>query len=230
MLRYALAEVTRRAATGALPYAGIDTARVVLAGFDLGAQTAAGALSDSQLRARVSALLLLGQVSLQTRSALANARPLPADVQLAVLCLTGVLDNDPYEFGSGPQQRQAAWQAWPAGDKYLLMLAGGSHALLAGVGVNDPDAPVPFSREPTGSQGSGSGRRGRNPGGVGSVGRDATRSTGPTPTLDLRQIAAVQNISAAFLDAFVKSNPAARQWLDQQSRQWLGPAGTLSAR
>ncbi len=185
---------------------------------------------DSQFRSKVSALLL-GQVSLQTRSALANARPLPGDVQVPVLCMTGVLDNDPYEFGSGPQQREAAWQAWPAGDKYLLMLSSGSHALLAGVGVNDPDAPVPFSREPTGSQGSGSpGRRGRNPGGVGAAGRDAARNKEPPPILDLRQIAAVQNISAAFLDAIVKSSPAARQWLDQRSRIWLGPAGTLSTR
>jgi hypothetical protein len=226
VLRYALAEISRRAANGAPPYAGIDVERVVLAGFDLGAQTAAGALSDGPLRGRVRALMLLGQVSLQTRSALANVRPLPADVQVPVLTLTGVGDNDPYEFGSGPQQRQAAWQTWPAGDKYILMLASGSHSLLAGRSVNDPDAPVPYARSP------GGGTPGRSRGDHMTIGGEPSRRVEEPPPriLDLHQIAAVQNVSLASLDATVKASAAARQWLDQQSHSWLGPSGTLSAR
>jgi hypothetical protein len=107
------------------------------------------------------------------------------------------------------------------------MLAGGSHALLAGRSVNDPDAPVPFARGPRnirGGQGPGMGAI------AGGPVRRADTEAPPPRTLDLRQIAAVQNVSLAFLDATLRSSPAGRQWLEQQARAWLNTTGTLSAR
>lgn len=248
VLARAVDELTRRAQAGAPFYSAIDTGRLALAGYDLGAQTATAAVAQGgELQGRVRALVLLGTVTPATRAG-AEVAP-PADLRVPVLSLTGALDHDPYGFNNLPAQRQGAWQAWPPGDKYLLMLAGGSHALLAGNGVSDPDAPVAFSRMP-GTRGPGAARgdtrggEGAGDGGTDSGNRGRNRASrrsredGPgttmgqddTHTLDLRQIAAVQTLSLAFFDATLKTSPPARAWLAQQARLWLDASGTLSAR
>jgi hypothetical protein len=38
---------------------------------------------------------------------------------------------------------------------------------------------------------------------------------------------AVEDISTAFLDAYLKDDPRARQWLASNAQQWLGAAGEL---
>ncbi len=38
---------------------------------------------------------------------------------------------------------------------------------------------------------------------------------------------AVQDISTAFLDAYLKDDPLAREWLASDAKRWLGAAGEL---
>lgn len=230
-LRFVLEEMQRRHDAGTAPFAGIDLAHPALAGFDLGAQAAAVAFSSTALRGRFGAVLLLAQVMPPARSASDGPWPLPADLAGPALVVTGTDDRDPYEYGSGPHARQSAWAAWPAGDKYFLMLDGSPHALFAGEGVEDPNSPTPYIAPSAGasSQGGG-GRRGRR--GMSSS-DSSTRGGGagiPPDLLDLRQLAAVQAVTLAFLDASVGGKAPARQWLARDARDWLGRSGELSMR
>jgi dienelactone hydrolase len=258
-LDYALGELKRRIVAGASPYAAADTSRIVLAGFDLGAQTASLAAGEKPggrawrlANAEVRAIVVLspffdgGGADTGTRF---------AAMTLPVLCITGTADSDLFALVRDAAQRQLPWEAMPAGEKYLLLLRNGGHAVLAGGGLYAPggaDALLPAA--PRG--GEGSARRGRRGGGgQGSAGQfDAVRtaqadgapqsgarsearrddrggraSAGPQ-AFNLRQVAAIRALSTAFLDATVKQNATARTWLGQSARAWLGDAAVLKSK
>jgi hypothetical protein len=38
---------------------------------------------------------------------------------------------------------------------------------------------------------------------------------------------ALEDVSTAFLDAYLRGDPLAREWLTRNAKQWLGAAGDL---
>lgn len=48
---------------------------------------------------------------------------------------------------------------------------------------------------------------------------------GLSPTSAAMQQAAQASVSVAFLDAYVRQDPSARQWLQAQAGHWLAPVG-----
>ncbi len=253
-LKFALDELRRRARAGDPLYRSADLTRIVLAGFDLGAQTVSLVASEppgSQTAAGQSALRAMITLSPVPRRTDGVRTTRFGSGSLPVLSITGTEDADPLGLIDAPALRQAPWHAMPPGDKYLLVLAGGTHAMLAGDGLFDP-----YSRQTAGGESGGAGRKQRRGGrrrGGGNTGDESnltdsarepmllaeasgageaqSRRSGAQPegqrAYDLRQIAAVEDVACAFIDAFVKQDARARQWLAQDAARWLGATALL---
>jgi predicted dienelactone hydrolase len=252
-LDFALRELKRRASTGNSPYGIADTSNVVLSGFDIGARTASlvsGENADGrELRTTGATIRAVIVLSPFFEGTAANAEERFSAMALPVLSITGTADADPFSLVQAPSLRQVPWSAMPAGDKYLLVIRGGTHAVLAGDGFYEPGSAREASRpgnEDAGQNPSGRGR-GRRGGGQESDGasasgtdpekgadsrRNAKRGkadTGPQ-SFSPRHIAAIRDVSTAFLDATVKAKTDARKWLAENATRWLGDAAVLKSR
>jgi dienelactone hydrolase len=180
-----------------------------------------------------------------------------AAITLPVLCITGTDDGDPYGLIGTPSLRQVPWQSMPPGGKYLLLLKNGTHALLAGAGIYAPGGANSGGEQGetrtkghagqhhgggpiddlTGRQlqfgESGDGRT-RGPDSSGNRDSDRVgkrrRGNRRPATFDLQDIAAVQDVSTAFLDATVKRHPDAHNWLARDAAAWLGHSAVLKVK
>lgn len=128
-------QLRSRIETAQAPFAGADLSRVVLAGYDLGAQTVTAVLGENFSTPLpenrdihpLAAIVLSPSIDL----AEGNVRSRFQNLDLPMLVVTGSDDNDPYAISSG-SARAAAWEFSPSGGKYLLQLSGDVHGLLAG--------------------------------------------------------------------------------------------------
>jgi hypothetical protein len=249
-LFWAFQQLQIRKALGAPEYAFVDTGKVILAGYDLGAQTVTAVLgedfmtqlpSDDSLQP-IAALVFSPSIDL----AEGNVRNRFQKIHIPLLVVTGSEDNDPYAISSA-SIRSAVWEFSPAGGKYLLSLSGNVHGLLAGGnfggglvangGGEDDNAADKSSAGKPGDKlldlsnhygGSGGRRQAGNSdsffGGPKQAGkRDKSE-------LGYKQVAAVYSISTAFLDAVVKNDDFAKFWLKDKARDWLNWAGELKVR
>jgi predicted dienelactone hydrolase len=256
IVAFVLAEAKRRAASGAARYSSIDATRVAVAGYDLGAQTASaiagkatGGIDVQAADRDVRAVILLSPYAGAT-TGLAQRF---AGISIPVLLVTGTEDGDPFGIVSS-NSRVAPWEFMPAGDKYLLLLSGGTHAVLAGsdmapVGgggsaerasdsgdkprskdrrskwaATDGLSPESPLAEDDNGPSPGSDARGNGKSGS----RNGRRSAGGTARLfDVRHIADVQGVTTAFLDSVLKKDATARNWLAGDAFGWIGDSGVL---
>jgi len=238
-------ELRRLARSGRTPYRAMEPAKLAVAGYDLGAQTAAVLAGETVRAKRPDGAGLAGlraAIVLSPAVDLAEGRLASRykSIHLPLLAVTGDDDRDPYGISS-PSLRSAIWQHGPAGDNYLLLLRDATHPELAGSEPGRPDG------VPAGAPGSGpdeaempeeSGRDpptrsgGRRGGGFGGGGLGMAAFGGPPRRRsgDGRLPAAVRAVTTAFLDATVKADPAARQWLQHSAPGWLAPVGVLKSK
>ncbi|MGZ4958130.1 MAG: hypothetical protein ACXV7J_02650 [Methylomonas sp.] len=237
-LFWAFGQLKSRAEARQPVFASIDYSKVVLAGYDLGAQTASAVMGEnfgtilpgSDTLRPVAAILLSPSVSLAD----GNVRGRFQKMNVPLLAITGTEDNDPYSISS-PLVRTAIWEHAPAGDKYLLVLKAGTHGELAGAetgghsGRNRQDGCDGVASEATDS------REGRGWLAGSSDSRDM-RECFPVeyarndPGLGYKHVAAILSVSTAFLDAAMKDDASARLWLDEKAKHWLSKAGELKRR
>lgn len=260
----ALAELGRRAAAGGTPYAAADARRMAVAGFDLGAQTAAALAGEQTSRvgrqgmgANVRAAILL---SPYVEPSGRDAAQRFAAMKAPILSVTGTEDADPFGLVTTPARRLAPWQAMPPGGKYLLVLSGGTHSVLAGGGLAEAGGPAAPPGEAgnrgaaaprtgghgqhlNGSPRSGAlpdlragGHGGRSHGGASApatehpAGHDGRRENLGPRPFEPRHIVAVRGVTTAFLDATLKDDAAARHWLAHDAASGLGASASLEAR
>jgi predicted dienelactone hydrolase len=242
-IEFALAEVKRRVAAAQAPWSGIDTNRVAIAGFDVGAQTAAIIAGEASPQRKPATdgwnlratILLSPYVDL----AAGGLDQRYAAMTLPVLSITGSEDRDSFGAVDSPSLHRAPWQYMPAGDKYLLVLEGGTHMLLGGSapGEHKPAAEAAATKQTgwpgadasplwdnEGGSGGGGKRRGKRPdkAGPGGDGGD-----GFSRGMDMQLVGYVQGLTTAFLDATVKGDPVAREWLDRNATRWLDDVGVF---
>lgn len=224
-LQKVLTEVRARAAKGDAQLAAIDWDQVVVAGFDLGAQTAAavaGALEPgvvSGVAIQPKAVLLLSPyVEAGAR------RDVFARMSAPVLSMTGQEDEDPFNWVSSYRQRQVLGESVTVAGSVQLDLNKATHKTLSGTELfNRPVKKEDRGNDPAGDpsgKGKGHKRGSKSGGGV----------HGPMvgePAPDPKQVAAIQAIGVAFLDSRIKHNPAATEWLQNGAPGWLGGAGRL---
>lgn len=258
-LNFVLQEIARRAQTGDRVYGRIDTGRVAVAGFDLGAQTALAVagekhpgMADLPAIPGLRAAIALSPVAILARGGFVERF---GAIHLPTLTVTGTEDGDPYGLVESPHTRQAPFNYMPPGDKYLLVIEDGTHQLLAGAGhpvalpVEDANG-APQDFPPGGGRRGPPGGMGRNnfggsPGGMGSPGgrggpggEDRPGGMGRPPPdraafqrfaakALLRQIVIIERVSVAFLDATVKDDPVAREWLARDAARWSDPLARM---
>lgn len=257
-----LFELKKRVDRREAPYDRIDTAQLVLAGYDLGAQTVqalAGEKVPGVVLPQLPLLPCAAIVISPYASAGAGLARRFSDVHLPVLLATASEDSDSFGVVTALSVRTAPFTYMPAGDKYLLLLAGGSHRVLSGDprrGGEPDDAAAPRQADaggrsrggpgggmaPGGAQGSpdggmGGGMGGGMAGGRGGPGGGMGGGEGERPggagmsrqasADNPRHAVAVQRVSVAFLDAILRRDAIAGEWLARDAGRWLGDLGEL---
>lgn len=179
------------------------------------------------------------------------------NIRLPTLTITGTEDVDPYGIVDSPHTRQAPFGYMPPGDKYLLVIEDGTHQLLAGGNrllaaaedANGPAGNAPGGdgqREPSGGMGRGGPGGGRGgmgrggpvpgggrggmeggPGGASGDRPDGAKFRRSAGAGSQRQTVIVERVSVAFLDAAVKDDPVAREWLARDAVRWSDPLARL---
>jgi hypothetical protein len=234
-------EAQRRSRAGEAGWDRIDWDRVVIAGFDLGAYSAiamAGSMERDAAapsgRVRLRAVLALSPYA-SVPSTRADASPHVSDLPL--LALTGDADGDPLGVVEVGERSDRLLDRLRGPDQYLLLMSGLTHARLSGSASFDKAAEsrAGHATPDLNAGGKGGGRSGRGRRSQ-SEELDRTvqgRDTGRSPDGDLSlaeardRMAQAVRVTNAFLDAYAKDDPRARQWLATSASSWLGASGEL---
>lgn len=240
-------------------FARLDLQKIVVAGFDLGAQTAQAlggeAMGKVQLPTHLGGLqgiILLSPYagfsgdSMQTRY---QAMKLPT------LTVSSPEDVDPFDWIPSPGMHRLPFDHMPAGNKYHLELAYASHGVIGG--GSDHPLTDEGSRGPAGKadkeRSGGRGRGGAGGPGGGGPGGDAPGKGGPggergnggpggmpeggrdgqsMPKASAQedQMTALCAVTLAFLDTTLKHDDIAAQWLYRDANRWLRQSGSLYLR
>lgn len=211
-------------------FARIDLSRVIVAGYDVGAQTAAAMVGESYAIKRPQNSDFKPQAAMlfspYVDSAVGSSRQRYSQIDLPLLAVTGSEDSDPYGLGFA-QGRTAIWEFAQPGGKYLLDLKNANHRLLSG-------GELAHRRRQSGLMGGGM-RHGdyQDQGGPGGpppdgIGRSGSRLQ--DEDMDYKHIAAILSTSVAFLDSAVKADSFAHVWLTGKKAKWLDKTATLKNR
>jgi predicted dienelactone hydrolase len=135
-LRFAIAELNRRKASGVANWSGLAVDKLAVGGHSFGARTTmltAGwqrngvSGADPQPKAFVAL-----SPALSNRNNLEQSRREMASVTRPFLVCTGSLDGEILNNGETPESRRMVYDAIPAGKKALLWLDGADHFTFAG--------------------------------------------------------------------------------------------------
>jgi dienelactone hydrolase len=241
-------ELDRRHDRGEL--SGVDTSRIALAGFELGAQTVMRAAGETghgfepfALSATVKCVIAFSPYADFSGAGFEQRF---ATIHMPVLSVTSMDDGDPYGLVTSPAIRRAPFDHMPPGQKYLLSLANAPHALIAGKeapGVeNSAQESADSPRSNTGDgtkQGNGSGRRrsggggaqgSRRTGGGDAGGVNSTSSRSVTSAAWTAELGQAQSVTTAYLDSNLKSDVVANEWLTKDARRFLGDQADLAVK
>lgn len=135
-VRFAIAEINKRRASGATKWSGLPTEKMAVGGHSYGARTTmltAGwqrtgvSGSDPQPKAFVAM-----SPAISNKNDLAQSRKEMASVTRPFLVCTGSLDGEIMGNGETPESRRMVYDAMPQGKKALLWLDGADHFTFAG--------------------------------------------------------------------------------------------------
>lgn len=225
-------------------YRRIDSSILLVAGYELGAQTAAALIGENYGIAGTvafkprGAILLSPFVDIATGDINTRFR----NMETPFLAITGPGDSDPYGIGSA-HVRTAVWEYAAPGSKYLLLLNQADHRLLAGSALSGQaeegghGSSGKHSGHQHGKHGDGSDSPLRFGGGGGEHGRrpeNGGTESGPgdgggfvAKKESYQAIADMYSVSTAFLEWVSKSDRFARVWLQDFAQEWLGKSATL---
>ena len=229
--RTALEQVSRRQHDArSTAFTRIDLTRIAVAGFDLGAQTAlmaAGArvpgVEPLHLPDGVKGVIVLSPYA-DASEVESNFQP----IRLPVLSVTSRLDTDAYGLIGTAAIRRMPFQYMPPGEKYLLLLASAPHTELAGArpassrdGKDTEDAAEDDKvlGDETAEVYEGERKKRRKP--------DYSAARAEKLAQLARVQSQVQAVTTAYLDAIIRNDAAAAEWLSKNARAWLGDSGEL---
>jgi hypothetical protein len=234
-----LAEIARRQRAGEAGLGAIDASRVVVAGYDVGALVAMGVAGQSfpEQGASTAPAAVRAVIALSPYADFAGmgTESRFRTIRLPVLSVTSPDDTDAYGLVTTAAVRRAPFQYMPPGRKYLLLLDAGPHTLLGGQerpGAERDEARVGARRESSFDSNDRGTRTSRTP---------RSRSQDPTdaPLAGARpdagaawatQLRNVQTVTTAFLDAMLKEEPRAENWLQRDAERWLAGSASLQSK
>jgi len=240
---WAYSQLNQRAQSKIGLFARVDLSRIVIAGYDIGAQTTAAMIgeiydialpSTADLRP-LSAILLSPAVNM----ALGDITTRYQNISIPILAVTGAEDDDPSAI-STPFARTAIWEYSPPGNKCLLVLKKGNHQLLSGDNLTqnqdqNSNQELSETTESTNSKLRFNDAYGVSSGRSNSHGGNSSNEMAPKSSSrsklngkqDYTQVAVVYSVSIAFLDHICKKDNVARTWLSDKASQWLNKSATL---
>lgn len=229
----------QRVAAGDLSLQHMDLSHIAIVGFDVGASSAmiiageyAPNVSIAGLPVRVDGAIALSPYADFSGSEL-DARY--RNINMPVLSITSDADSDT-NGTVPPSLHQAPFQYMPPGNKYLLLLAGASHSVIGNV---NPAKSVLTKGESNGqqtkhgnnSEGSGRGRGNRHGKKSSNSGSDSglpyKRETRSSPTQRAIMEVAIEQVTTAFLNAYIKNDKYSLEWLKKDAQPWLDKIGQL---
>jgi predicted dienelactone hydrolase len=201
-----VAYLKQQANSGGADTRYMDLSRIAIAGFDVGAYTAMIVAGEAPRNVPFTGLPLPlgGIIALSPYADFTGAdfEVRYRNIHLPVLSVTGDKDSDMH--GSVPPSlHQAPFQYMPPGNKYLLLLAGASHAEIGNGSLS----------------GSASTRSG-----------DGQHDTRDAPTRHAMIEVALEQTTTAFLNAHIKNDRYSLDWLKNDARPWLGDIGQFERR
>lgn len=233
VLMEVIGEAQRRAAAREPSWQGIDWNTLAVAGFDLGAYTtmvvAGEHLRESDgigSRLPVRAAIALSPYASFSAGAFDTRY---RDIHAPVLSVTSDVDTDPVGLVDGAYLRDAPFEYIRGPGNYRLSLQGLPHAGFSGAPRADAtsaehnDSATEADAKTQRHHGSklkspGDGKKSSHHEKSGDDTRLPAARLSPAD-LELRMIAA-QDVSTAFLDAYVKNDPLAREWLAGDAPKW----------
>ncbi|WP_341674925.1 hypothetical protein [Niveibacterium sp. SC-1] len=202
-----------------------------LTGFGLGGLLALR-LAHKRIVTPASALLLLAPTLPFATDQLAQEA---AGLRQPSLLITGGDDRNAYRPQTTAALREALFSQLPPGDRFLLRLDGGSHNLLSGSPIRGPGMEGSSGPEARGSEASrdaGGPSSGRGRGGTGGGGGPSGGGEGSpmrdSPRQQAQELAFAERIARAFLNAYVRDDTLARQWLREDANRWLAERALLA--
>jgi hypothetical protein len=244
VLQKSLAEIKRRSSSSeATVYSHIDLMHIVIAGFDLGAQTAmfaAGEYIDGivpfALPETVQCVIVLSPYAGFSGAGFEQRFK---SVHVPVISVTSTEDVDQYGLVATAALRRAPFEYMPPDRKYLLSLYTAPHALLSGKAAPETGAeqnlnehqPATNGGSKSGS-GTGSVEKKGHKGHRGGGSRGDDRAASPvskqlSPDVWAEHLLYIQSVTTAYLDAIVRNDPIAQEWLAKNARRWLGDGAEL---
>jgi dienelactone hydrolase len=212
----------------------LDLSHVAIAGFDIGAYTSmlvAGETpkldrAPTALPVPVSAAIALSPFADFSGSGLSTRY---RSITMPVLSVSGDADSDAAGVVSSPSLRRAPFEYMASKDAYLLWLTNAGHGIFSGsasVAAVEEAAPARSGEEQAARRG-GNRRRGGDYGA--DAGVQARGFGGPTasPTDRALDISLIQGVTTAFLDAYLKGDAIASEWLRKDAKRWVGNRGDL---
>lgn len=242
ILTKVIENLKQRAVSGDASLQRLDLTHIAIVGFDVGASSAMSIAGEESpnvsivgLSVPVSAVIALSPYADFSGSSL-DVRY--RNINMPVLSITGDEDGDVHG-GVPPSIHQAPFQYMPAGNKYLLLLAGASHSIIgdensAKSSSNEGDSNNKQT-EPGNTNDSSGSERGKRHGkrtsnnGSGS-GSSSNRNAGNSPTQRAILEIAIEQVTTAFLNAYVKNDKFSVQWLKQEAQTWLKKNGQLKVK
>lgn len=135
-IKFAIDELGRKTFEGPCVLARIDRSRIGVAGHSFGAQTVqaiAGQSFTTPIEPPLFDPRVRAAIGFSPSPPLAgSAEAAFATIRIPFLSITGTEDNLPLVTPITARQRQEPFWLMPPGEKYLLVLAGGTHQMLAG--------------------------------------------------------------------------------------------------
>lgn len=219
---------------------GINWDQVIVAGYDIGAQTAA-ALAGEHISEQPLPVLQLKPVAAILLSPYVKDSTDPirfTSIRVPVLTATGPLDEDPFNWVRTAGQRLKLWQNIQTSGSYQLTLSTAEHAGFSGsvfpvTASRKNKESSPRERRPVGGMGDPSGSMGgpgggrRGPGGEMGEPPRFGHGQNDEARFNPRQAAFLRAVTTAFLDATVKRSSIAQTWLNHNAISWLKPEGSL---
>jgi predicted dienelactone hydrolase len=135
-IQFVLNEISRRPAEGQCDLSRIDYSRIGMAGHSFGAQTTQAIAGQSFAKHYEPPLFdsrIRAAIAFSPSPPLAgSAEAAFASVHIPFMSITGTADQLLILTPVTARQRQLPFRLMPPGDKFLLVMAGGTHAMFAG--------------------------------------------------------------------------------------------------
>lgn len=243
MLTKLIEHLNQRVVSGDLSLQHIDLSRIGIIGFDVGASSAMIVAGEDVPNASIAALPVhvKGVIALSPYADFSSGEfnERYHNINIPVLSITSDADSDTH--GSAPPLlHQAPFQYMPPGNKYLLLLAGASHSVIGDDNSAKSDSIEGDDNKKQTRNGNANGNSGKERGnrhgkkssasgsssGSGSE-RPSKRETGGSPTQRTIMEVAIEQVTTAFLNAYIKNDQLSLEWLKKDAQSWLDKVGQL---